>query len=149
MMSLFKKYTSGAARLQDISLLLLRLVLVAGFFQPATMKLQNPLSVAEWFASMNYPMPGVSAYLAMITEISGIVLLAVGLGTRIIALPLMFIMVVAFFTVHLGNGFAAGDNGFEIPLYYFVMLLVILSYGAGKISLDHLLEKRRSTKSAD
>jgi len=98
---------------------------------------------------MNYPIPGVSAYLAMITEISGIVFLAVGLGTRIIALPLMFIMVVAIFTVHLGNGFAAGDNGFEIPLYYFVMLLVILSHGAGKISLDYLLEKRRSTKSAD
>ena len=31
---------------------------------------------------------------------------------------LMIVMLVAIFTVHIGNGFAAGDNGFEIPFYY-------------------------------
>ena len=53
--------------------------------------------------------------------ILGIVLLTLGFGTRVIALPMMFVMIVAIFTTHISNGFAAGDNGFEIPFYYFLM----------------------------
>jgi len=45
-------------------------------------------------------------------------------------------MIVAIFTVHLENRFATSDNGFEIPLYYFVMLLVLLSYFASIWSVD-------------
>jgi len=41
--------------------------------------------------------------------------------------------------VHLPHGFSAGDNGFEIPLYYMLFLLVFVSYGAGKFSLDRLI----------
>jgi putative oxidoreductase len=84
----------------------------------------------------------VSAVLAMTTEVLGIILLTLGLGTRVIALPMMFVMVVAIFTTHLSNGFAAGDNGFEIPLYYFLMLFALVVYGSGKFSLDHLLSRR-------
>ena len=68
----------------------------------------------------------------------GVILLTLGLGTRIIALPLMFMMLVAIFTTHISNGFAAGDNGFEIPLYYFLILMALMVYGSGKYSLDHL-----------
>ncbi len=60
--------------------------------------------------------------------------------------PLIIVMLVAIFTVHLSNGFAAGDNGFEIPLYYGLMLLFLLSHGAGKISIDHLIRKNRDQK---
>ena len=42
-------------------------------------------------------------------------------------------------TVHLTHGFSAGDNGFEIPLYYMLFLAIFASFGAGKLSLDHLL----------
>ena len=34
------------------------------------------------------------------------------------SIPMIIIMIVAIVTVHLHNGFSAGDNGFEIPLYY-------------------------------
>ena len=70
-------------------------------------------------------------------------MLTLGFGTRIIALPMMFVMVVAIFTTHISKGFAAGDNGFEIPLYYILMLLALVVYGSGKFSLDHLLGRRR------
>ncbi|MCF8235594.1 MAG: redoxin domain-containing protein [Bacteroidales bacterium] len=56
-------------------------------------------------------------------------------------------MVVAITTVHWGNGFNAGDNGFEIPLYYMLMLFVFLANGAGKISVDHLLTKKMKLSS--
>jgi len=96
---------------------------------------------------MSYPFPMVSAILAMTTEVLGIILLTLGFGTRVIALPLMFVMVVAIFTTHISNGFAAGDNGFEIPLYYILMLFALVVYGSGKFSLDYLIG-RKSQKAA-
>ena len=91
---------------------------------------------------MGYPFPLMNAYLATATEIAGVVLLILGLATRIISIPLMIVMVVAIFTVHISNGFAAGDNGFEIPLYYFIMLFTLVIYGSGKVSIDYLISKK-------
>jgi len=51
-------------------------------------------------------------------------------------------MIVAIFTVHISNGFSAGVNGFEIPLYYLLFLGIFLSHGAGKFSIDHLIFKK-------
>ena len=143
MNTLCNKFVEGTGKLRDIPLLLFRLILAVGFYEPAMMKVKNLAGVAEWFGSMNYPLPGVSAFLAMVTEVAGIILLTLGLGTRVAALPMMFIMVVATFTVHISNGFAAGDNGFEIPLYYFIMLFALVVYGSGKYSLDHLFSKKK------
>ena len=142
MRTLYKKYVQGTEKLHDVQLLLFRIILVIGFYGPAMMKVKNLEGVAEWFGSMSYPFPMVSAVLAMTTEVLGIILLTLGFGTRVIALPMMFVMVVAIFTTHISNGFAAGDNGFEIPLYYFLMLFALVVYGSGKFSLDHLLSRR-------
>ncbi|NQV02925.1 MAG: DoxX family membrane protein [Bacteroidia bacterium] len=73
---------------------------------------------------------------------AAVILLPLGLATRLISLPLMVVMVVAIVTVHLGNGFNAGENGFEIPLYYLLMLLLLLFTGPGKISVDYLIRRR-------
>ena len=96
-------------------------------------------SVADWFGSIGIPLPTLNAYLAASTELIGVVLLTLGLFTRLISIPLMVIMLVAIIIVHFAHGFAAGDNGFEIPLYYMLFLSIFASYGAGKFSLDHLL----------
>ncbi|HPQ08533.1 MAG TPA: DoxX family protein [Bacteroidia bacterium] len=129
--------------LKELSLLFVRLVLSYGFYEPAKTKWQDIQSVADWFSSLNIPFPLLNAYLSASFEMLGVFLLLIGLFTRWIAIPLMFIMIVAIFTVHWENGFATSDNGFEIPLYYFVMLLVLLSYGAGKWSVDFYLKKRK------
>jgi putative oxidoreductase len=147
MKTFYNRFVKGTGKLRDLSLLLFRLILAYGFHEPAIMKLKNPAGVAQWFDSMNYPLPTFSAYLSMITEVSGIILLVAGLGSRIVALPMMFIMVVAALTVHLSNGFAAGDNGFEIPLYYFLMLLSLVAFGSGRYSVDHLIAKRSGASS--
>ena len=142
MKTLYNKFVEGTEMLRDIPLLLFRLILAIGFYEPAMMKLKNLSGIAEWFGSMNYPLPGVSAFLAMVTEVLGVVLITLGLGTRVIAIPMMFVMLIAIFTVHISNGFAAGDNGFEIPLYYFLMLFALVVYGPGKISVDSLMGKK-------
>ncbi len=142
MKNLYNNFVEGAGKLRDIPLLLFRLILAYGFYEPAMMKVKGLSGVAEWFGSMNYPLPMVSATLAMVTELAGVVLLILGLGSRLIAMPMMFVMVIATFTVHISNGFAAGDNGFEIPLYYFLMLFALVIYGSGKYSVDYLIAKR-------
>ncbi|MCT4587677.1 MAG: DoxX family protein [Carboxylicivirga sp.] len=126
----------AAEKTGDWALLAMRLTLAFGFFDPAIKKFDNINGTAEWFASMNYPLPTVNVILAASFEFAGFFLLMLGLLTRYITIPLMFIMLVAIFTVHLGNGFAAGDNGFEIPFYYLVMLFILFSKGPGRFSID-------------
>jgi putative oxidoreductase len=132
-------------KLQSVALLMVRLILAYGFFNPAMNKWSDIGAVAEWFGSMGFPLPTLQAYMAATTEASGVVLLTLGLFTRLISIPLMVVMVVAIVTVHLPNGFESGNNGFEIPLYYIIMLFVLLTHGAGKISLDGLLFKNKET----
>ena len=139
---MYQNITERLSDLKDIPLLLSRLILAYGFYVPATMKWSNINGIAEWFGSIGIPMPTLNAYLAASTEMAGVILLPLGLATRFISIPLMFTMLVAIVTVHLGNGFEAGNNGFEIPLYYFLMLFALLINGGGKISLDHLFERR-------
>jgi len=124
---------------QSLSLFFARLAVAYGFYEPAMQKWSDIGSVAEWFSSMGIPFPTLNAYMAAGTEILGVVLLTLGLFTRLISIPLMVVMVVAIATVHLSHGFSAGDNGFEIPLYYMLFLALFASLGAGKLSLDYLL----------
>ena len=128
-------------KLQSVSLLFLRLILAYGFYGPATMKWSDISSVAEWFGSMGYPLPTLQAYLAASTEALGVLLLTLGLATRLISIPLIIVMIVAIVTVHLPHGFSSGDNGFEIPLYYMLMLFVLVTHGAGKFSVDYFLKR--------
>lgn len=124
---------------QSLSLLIARLIVAYGFYEPAMNKWKDIDSVAQWFGSMGIPLPTLNAYLSASTELLGVILLTLGLFTRLISIPLMVIMVVAIVTVHLAHGFSAGDNGFEIPLYYMMFLFIFTSHGAGKFSLDYLL----------
>ncbi len=142
MKTMYNNFVNGMEKLRDLLLLLFRLVLAVGFWEPAMMQLKHLSGIAEWYGSMNYPIPGVLAPVSMVTEVLGIILLTLGLGSRLAAMPMMFVMIIATFTIHLPNGFAAGDNGFEIPLYYFVMLFSLVVYGSGKYSVDYLLTKR-------
>ena len=145
-MSISTKYYSLVGHLEKsaaVPLLLLRLVLAYGFYGPAKMKWKDINSVIDWFGSIGIPAPVFNAYLAAGTEMLGVVLLVLGLGTRLIAIPLVITMLVAIKTVHWANGFEAADNGFEIPLYYVIMLLTLLVYGPGKWSIDFLIGRKR------
>lgn len=82
-----------------------------------------------------YPAPGAAAFLAGGAEIVLPVLLIVGLGARFAALGLLVMTGVIQLTVP--DGWAS----FHLP--WAAMLLAILAYGPGKLSLDHLIEKAR------
>jgi putative oxidoreductase len=147
MIEKYKSIIKHLAKLKDLHLLAVRLILAYGFYNPAIMKWQNINSIVDWFRDLGIPLPGLNAYLSASTEMAGVILLTLGLANRIISIPLIFVMIIAIVTVHLGNGFEAGNNGFEIPVYYILLLLVILIYGAGKFSIDYLLQLKLDKKS--
>ncbi len=124
---------------QSFSLLFIRLALAYGFYTPALTKWNNFDTTSEWFSSLGIPFASFATLLTASVEIMGVILLVLGLFTRLITIPLMIIMVVAIFTVHISNGFSVANNGFEIPTYYLLFLSLLLSHGAGKFSLDFLI----------
>lgn len=97
--------------------LLLRIYIVPVFWIASNNK-WNPFdgdssldSVIQWFGNpewgLGLPFPALMAYLAWGTEYFGAILLALGLATRWISIPLMATMIVAAVTVHWGNGWQA------------------------------------------
>jgi len=126
---------------KNIILLVSRIVLAYGFSLPALLKINDLQATAVWFESISIPFPTLFAYLVSGLESVGIILLILGLFTRYISILLGFIMIGAIMFVHLPNGFSASNGGFEIPLYYFIFLMIFATHGAGKYSLDRILSK--------
>lgn len=97
--------------LDGLAPLALRLFLVPVLWMAGTHKLADFESTVAWFGNPDWglglPFPWLMAFLATSTELAGAVLLALGLATRWIAIPLMVTMVVAATTVHLENGWQA------------------------------------------
>ncbi|MDZ4787281.1 MAG: DoxX family protein [bacterium] len=139
---LIQLFLDAVSSLKDFPPLLFRLVLAYGFYEPAMQKFNNFSSIIEWFGSLGIPFPTLNAYMAVATEVSGVILLTLGLATRFISIPLIVVMLVAIKTVHWQHGFAAGDNGFEIPFYYMLMLISLIITGAGKFSLDYFIKNK-------
>ncbi|MCW3463893.1 HvfX family Cu-binding RiPP maturation protein [Chitinophaga nivalis] len=136
-------FAQRLSSLRDLPLLLIRLVLAYGFYGPASMKWKDIHGIGDWFMQLHIPFPYISAYVAAVTEALGVVLLVLGLFVRYISIPLMITMVVAIITVHWANGFEAGDNGYEIPLYYILFLFTLFVFGSGRIGIDYFLERKR------
>ena len=137
MHKLTQSITKLLSSFQSLSLLLMRFALAYGFYEPALNKLSHFESTVAWFTnSLHLPFPYLNAVLATTTEALGVIFLVLGFKTRLISVPLMVTMIVAIITLHWKNGFAASASGYEIPLYYFLMLFVLATTGAGKYSLD-------------
>ena len=95
--------------------LLLRLYLAPLFYMAGINKYNSFDETVAWFGNPDWglglPMPWLMAFLATATELAGAVLLLLGFATQWIAIPLMFTMVVAMFTVHWHNGWLAISTG--------------------------------------
>jgi putative oxidoreductase len=96
---------------EGLAPLLLRLYLAPVMIQGGWTKYQGFAGIVDWFGNSDYglglPFPLVLAFLATAAELVGGVFLLVGLATRWMSIPLMVTMLVAVFTVHWPNGWAA------------------------------------------
>ncbi len=99
-------------------------------------------NVAGNFEQMGLPIPMVNAALAIAAEfLCGLALLA-GFQTRLASIPLAFVMVVAFLTVHMKNGFSMQNGGFEYVFVLFLSCVALLFLGSGAASVDQALQRR-------
>lgn len=111
----FQKLLDRFRALDFLGPLALRLYLAPVFWMGGTKKLADMDSTIEWFGNPDWglglPYPEVMAWLATLTEVSGAILLVIGLAVRWISIPLMVTMVVAIVTVHWPNGWLAIAEG--------------------------------------
>ncbi len=107
-------------------------------------KLHTLPDVTAFFASLHIPAPGFNATLAAATEFFGGILILLGLGTRLVALPLSFTMVVAILTAKRDDltGLTA-LVGFD-EWAYLVFFIWLAVAGAGPVSLDRLVSWLRT-----
>lgn len=98
-------------RVDFLGPLAMRLYLAPVFWVAGMNKLSGFGNVVEWFGNTEWglglPMPWLMAALATGAEVAGALMLLLGLGTRLIVLPLMFTMIVAATTVHWDHGWQA------------------------------------------
>jgi putative oxidoreductase len=129
----------------SLGLLLLRLVLAAVFIAHGAQKLwiNGIPATQEGFAGMGVPAPEVVAIVVAVLEVASGLLLAIGLGTRIVAVLLAIDMAVALALVHLAAGFFAADGGYEFVLTLAVASLALVFTGPGRLAIDALFRRSR------
>jgi len=130
-----------AAKSEDLFLLVVRVVLGLNFYMPATGKLEDVTSTAAFFREIGIPFATLNVYLAGGLELIAVVLLPLGVGVRVLSVLLSFLLLVAVFTLHLENGWAAGNNGMEIAVYYIMFLWLLLIKGPGRYSAENLVKR--------
>ena len=130
-------------RLQSPFLLAVRMYWGWQFFQTGYGKLMDIPRVTDFFTSLNVPYPMFNAYMVGVSECAGGILLFVGLGSRLISLPLAADMIVAYLTADreaLGAIFSDPGKFYNADPYTFLFAaLMVLIFGPGRFSLDSLL----------
>ena len=156
MAQIYSFYESTISRLQSPLLLVVRLYWGWQFFQTGLGKLTNIPKVVDFFTSLGIPLPTLNAYFVGSLECVGGLLLFLGLGSRLIALPLTFNMLVAYITADreaLLSAFSDPGKFYAADPYTFLFASVlILIFGPGRFSLDfaiRYLRKKTSEVQAD
>lgn len=124
----------------DIALLIVRLFVGFAMLSHGYPKLQMLLEGGE---IKFYDFLGlgstVTLVLVVFAEFVCSIFLILGLFTRIAVGFLMFTMIIAGFVVHGADPFEKREMSF----LYLGIYLLLMTFGAGKISIDGMIEKRR------
>src|SRR3984885_4991058 len=143
---LYARFAKIASHLQSPFLLAVRLYWGWQFAQTGWGKLHNLSKIIGFFASLNIPVPSISAHFISGLEFVGGILLILGLGSRLIGLLLAVNMFVAYWTAdHEALTSIFSDPGkFYVadPYTFLFAALMVLIFGAGLFSIDTLLVKR-------
>lgn len=134
----------------------LRLIVGLGFIQHGWAKLmRGPEVFIAILHAIGVPWPHVLGWATIVVELAGGTLILLGAFVPAATVPMLVVLLVAIFTVHLPYGFSsikllayAGDRahfgqpGYETDLLYIAALLALCVAGAGPLSIDGALRKR-------
>lgn len=142
MASLMKAILSSSgegSKVGDIGVLVLRVF--AGLtmaFAHGMGKFPIPDQLVQGVEAMGFPAPVFFAHAAALSEVAGGLLLALGLFTRPAAAFIAFTMAVAGLVVHSADPFQIK----ELAFLYLIIGIFFVLHGAGRFSLDHVLQKK-------
>lgn len=137
----------------DWQALPLRLIVGYGFLEHGYAKLaRGPDSFTGILHALGMPFPGLLAWATIAVEVLCGLAVLLGVFTRLVSIPMIIVLLVAIFTVHLDNGFSSiklqsvdamgphfGQPGAETDLLYLAGIVALVLGGAGSWSLDRLL----------
>src|SRR6478672_11597183 len=135
----------------------LRLIIGFGFMAHGWAKLsRGPSGFAKRLDQIGAPLPEATAWASTFVELFGGLAIFVGAFVEVVSIPLIVMMLVAMFTVHLRYGFSSvntigltadgprfGPPGYEVNLLYIAGLISLILGGAGPLSIDRLLARRK------
>ena len=122
-----------------VAQLLVRLFVGYFFLETGWGKLHNLDAFEQRFVGWGIPYPHFNAALSAYTEFIGGCLTILGLGTRLVSIPMMINMLVAILKVNLKRVTTLDDFvELDEPLYALVYLWLLLS-GPGRVSVDYLI----------
>lgn len=139
------------------ALLPLRLIIGFGFIAHGYAKLsRGPEGFGRILHAIGVPSPNLTAWITTLIELFGGMAIFAGAFVAIVSIPLIAVMLVAIFTVHLPYGFSAiklmaitasgpqfGTPGYEVNLLYIAGLLTLVLGGAAPLSVDHWRAHRK------
>ena len=142
------------------ALLPIRLIIGFGFMAHGFAKLsRGPEEFARILQTIGVPAPNLAAWATALVEFFGGLAIIAGAFVAIVSIPLIVVMLVALFTIHLPYGFSAiklmgmnasgpqfGTPGYEVNLLYIAGLLALLLGGAGLFSVDQVLARRKARR---
>jgi putative oxidoreductase len=141
--ALYRLMVRIANSFQSPFLLLIRVYWGWLFLQSGIGKFGHIDKVVSFFTDLGIPAPTLNAYFNASLETVGGILLIVGLASRLISVPLLINMIVAYiiadreavtsFFSESGKFFAAD------PFPFLLVSLLILIFGPGKFSVDTLI----------
>ena len=135
-----------ASGLQSPFLLAVRLYWGWQFMQTGLGKLSDINKVTGFFTDLGIPAPALNAYFVSGLEFAGGILLIAGLGSRLIALPLVIDMIVAYISADREALFSVVSNPDKFtaaaPFTFLIASALVLIFGPGKVSADAFLSGR-------
>jgi putative oxidoreductase len=136
-------FLKAANSLQSPFLLAIRVYWGWLFLQSGIGKFSHIDKVVSFFTDLGIPAPTLNAYFNASLETVGGILLVLGLASRLIAVPLLINMIVAYITADreaLTAFFSESGKFFGAdPFPFLLVSLLVLIFGPGKLSLDTLV----------
>jgi putative oxidoreductase len=130
-------------RLVDFAPTLLRVMAGITFFLHGWAKIGNPAGFAGFVGSLGFPLPNLFAWIVILLETLGGLLLIIGLGVRPVSLLLAFEMLITTIVVKSRVGFIAPGGqpgvGAELDLMLLAASLSLAILGAGALSVERSL----------
>ena len=134
------RLTEQAQKLEPLWALAIRLYVAQVFFASGLTKIAHwAITVALFENEYQVPLlsPATAAFLGTAAELGLPVLLALGVGTRVVAVALFAFNIVAVISYP-----DLSDAGLKDHMLWGALLLATAIHGAGKLSLDHLAQRR-------